>query len=463
MSRLQFIIDWRSTGSGPAEFQETSAFLTLKADDTIVTRNEDLWSKTLRDSVLVSTYPLASWLAASWWRLNWEPLPKQGRRPDADWRMAHEMGAANHGYVWPHVVFASDNESMQLWVTAPQPTHEQSVRYLGECAVRMPLNEFQSGVDDFISAVVRRLAAVGQRDSDLAQLWELVLADRRDPEATRLRKIEAALGYDPDECPQDLIEQALAFDREMGGSALAELAPLYGKFGSGSSLEALNELREQPGLIGKPDVPDLDLAPSSSAAEPPWVRAVVAARALRKQLDLGTGSVPNETLQDLLGLSRADAAEFPEVGVKRPSGVGIPQTGGWIKFMPRKRHPVSRRFELSRFIADLVQTRDAPQWLTSTDLSTSRQKFQRAFAAEFLCPINELTAFLDEDYSESAIEDAAERYDVSIHTVTSLLANNDLIQPWAHGYGEVTLPYAVGFNPNCPEDAGRWRGQFGHG
>jgi len=318
-------------------------------------------------------------------------------------------------------------------------------RYVSECAISMPLDEFQSGVDEFISAVVRRLAAVGHGGSDLAQLWGLIQADRQDPEATRYRRIEAALGYDPDECPLGLIEQALAYDQAMGGSALAELAPLYGKFGSEPSLAALDELREQPGLVGKPAVPDLHLARPKSAAEPPWVRAVSAARALRETIGVGEGKVGNETLQELLGLQRVDTMEQPEAGVKRRSGVGVPQSAGQIKFMPRKRHPVSRRFELSRFIADLVQTQGTPQWLTSTDLSTSRQKFQRAFAAEFLCPIDELTSFLDGDYSESGIEDAAEYYDVSEHTVASLLANHGLIQPpWARGYGEVTLPYALG-------------------
>ncbi|MFT3815651.1 MAG: hypothetical protein QM740_20180 [Acidovorax sp.] len=359
--------------------------------------------------------------------------------------MAHEMGAANHGYVWPYVVFASDNEAMQVWATAPRSAQEQSVRYLSECAVSVPLEQFQSGVEEFINAVVRRLSAVGQDGSDLAQLWELVQADRQDPVATRYRKIEAALGYDPDECPEKLIEQALAFDRAMGGSALTELAPLYGKFGSGPSLAALGELSEQPGLIGRPDVPDLHLARPKSASEPPWVRAVAAARMLRDRVGIGEGRVRDETLLELLGLERTDATEVPSARIRRESGIGVPETAGRFKFLPRKRHPWARRFELSRFIADLVQTQGAPQWLTSTDLSTSRQKFQRAFAAEFLCPIDQLKGFLDEDYSESGIEDAAEYYDVSEQTVVSLLANHGLIQPpWANGYGEVSLPYALG-------------------
>lgn len=441
MPRLQFAPEWQSAGAGPAELRDTSAFLTVRVGDTVVTKNEDVWSKTIRDSVLVSTYPLALWLAASWWRLNWEPLPKHGVRPDADWRMAHEIGAANQGYVWPHVVFASDNEVMQVWSAAPEPTHEQSVRYLGSCSAAMPLDEFRAGVDSFIDAVVRRLAAVGCSGTDLAQLWDLVQADRQDKEASRYRRIEAALGYDPDEGPEALMSQALSLDQEMGSGSLAELAPLYGKFSADQSLSALSELRDRPGLVGTPVVPKLKVSRPKSASEPPWMRAVCAARALRGKIGVREGKIKNESLLELLGLK---APEDVDIETKGRSGLGIPQSGGQIKFIPRKRHPVSRRFELSRFIADLVQVQDSSQWLASTDLSTSRQKFQRAFAAEFLCPIDELTKFLDGDYSESGIEDAAAHFDVSERTVESLLANNGVIpSPWSD-YFEVRPPYQLG-------------------
>jgi hypothetical protein len=46
----------------------------------------------------------------------------------------------------------------------------------------------------------------------------------------------------------------------------------------------------------------------------------------------------------------------------------------------------------------------------SADLATARQKFQRAFAAEFLCPINSLVEYLSEDFSDTALEDAALRF-----------------------------------------------------
>jgi len=63
-------------------------------------------------------------------------------------------------------------------------------------------------------------------------------------------------------------------------------------------------------------------------------------------------------------------------------------------------------------------------WLVTADLATTRQKFQRAFAAEFLCPISSLVEFADGDFSESAIEDAANEFAVSERTVEASLMNN---------------------------------------
>ena len=110
--------------------------------------------------------------------------------------------------------------------------------------------------------------------------------------------------------------------------------------------------------------------------------------------------------------------------------------------MPRKRHPVGKRFEFARFLADYVsRAGDSGAWLASTDLATSRQKFQRAFAAEFLCPISSLIGFLGGNFTEPAIEDAASYFGVSEQTVESLLANNGYIGP---SQDESRFPYRIG-------------------
>ncbi|MBN8454098.1 MAG: hypothetical protein J0M31_13580, partial [Candidatus Accumulibacter sp.] len=107
---------------------------------------------------------------------------------------------------------------------------------------------------------------------------------------------------------------------------------------------------------------------------------------------------------------------------------------------PRKRNPGGKRFELARFLGEYLRpAADELRWLVSTDLWTFRQKYQRAFAAEFLCPIDSLTSFLNGDFSSYAIEEAAAEFDVSEQTVTSLLRNNGYMHDhWTDG-----MPYRM--------------------
>lgn len=440
MAEFRFSCEWLSAGVDGPVFRDTTAQLALYVGNACLTRNEDIWSKTVRDSVLVSTYPLAMWFASSWWRLNWEPLPNHGTRPSLDWRMAHEMGAANHGFVWPRVLFASDGEVVNVWAEAAS-TNGQSVNYLagldGHQGVQ--ISEFQRCIDSFIGAVLSRLRAVGHPDTELASLWGFILEDRADQSATRARRLEAQLGFDPDECPADVMAQALTLQSQTGDSAMAELAPIFGKRDEGVALGEITSLSATQGLRGKPQVGPSNLGPLGLMAAP-WQRGVEAARQLRGYLDKTDEPIDNPTLLSLLGLTE-DQVENWSAPSRRPAAVATPIDHECLNFVPRKRHPVAKRFEFARFLGDhLREATGSAHWLASTDLATSRQKYQRAFAAEFLCPIQSLVAFLEEDFSESALEEAADRFGVSEQTVESLLMNNGYLEDPYYRSG---MPYRL--------------------
>lgn len=438
MSDFKITCEWLSAGQDAPELRDTTAQLALHVGGLCLTQNQDVWSKTVRDSVLVSAYPLALWLAGSWWRLNGEPLPKPGGAPSLDWRMGHELGAANSGYVWPQVVMASDGEAMQIWATASEPDSGQSVRYLNSLSAprAVALADFQRGVDEFVAAVLSRLHAVGCPDTDLAQLWRLVQADRADPASAQRRRLEAQLGYDPEDCPESVMTQALALQAHMGATTLAELAPIYSSGHDGpSTLGRISELAHSAGLQGQPQV---SLPASTTTSAAPWQRAVDTARTLRQQLGNTQNPITDTTLYDLLGLQAAAVSTWTPPA-RHPVALAVPADHGQLHYVPRKRHPVAKRFEFSRFLGDyLGSAGNNGQWLASTDLSTARQKYQRAFAAEFLCPIDALVDFLHGDYSESAIEEVATDFGVSEQTVESLLANNGYITPTSPASG---LPY----------------------
>lgn len=439
MAELRFDIDWLSTGEADPVLRDTSARLVIQLGDCCLTRNLDTWSKTVRDSVLVSAYPLALWFASSWWRLNFEPLPASGSQPDVDWRMAHELAAANHGYVWPGILFASDGENINLWARHTD-TPGQSVNYLCDLdgPRHVPLADFQRSVTRFIEEVLHRAEAVGCGQTDLASLWHLICDDMSNPSLRPVRMLEAQMGFDPEECPESLITRALRLRDETGPGALSELAPIFGRRDDGSALDQIEHLRSVRGLRGSPQrIPQGMFFSQGSTA--PWQQGVEAARSLRSRLGNEQQPITNRHLLDLLGLTQNQDENWQPAG-KLKVGIAKPADNGQFDFIPRKQHPISKRFELARMVGEyLLSDREQAGWRVESDLSTATQKRQRAFAAEFLCPVAALTGFLDGDYSESALEDAAEHFSVSETTVSSLLANNGYLPT----SGAASLPYRM--------------------
>lgn len=437
MAELRINATWMASASGEPEVKATAALLDMHIDNICLTKNQDIWAETVRDNVFISAYPLAMWFASSWWRLNHEPLPTQ--QPGHDWRMVHELGAANHGFVWPRVIFVPDGEAIHLWAgTSMVPN--QSVQYIQALETPKPiaLTGFQQSVQDFIQRVLARLDAKQLAASHLAQLWAILQEDQADPDAMRRRKLEAELGFDPEECPENMLNAALAWGNRVGDTALSELAPAISSSGGSPALTALGQLDSVRGIMGTPTVTHDSIAHQNQGA--PWEKAVHDAQALRRAVGNTSEPISNRSLHDLLGLSQTAMANWTAPSGRSPVAVAMPVNGGEMKFVLGKRHTLAQRFELARFLGEYLRhSPDQNHWLASTDLKTSRQKYQRAFAAEFLCPINALTAFLDGDFSSYAIEEATEKFEVSEWTVNSLLSNNGLIPHPQSGY----LPYQI--------------------
>ena len=440
MKKIDFRQSWSGVGSGAPEIGNTIAQLEIYAGDYNLTRNENTFSQSIQDHVIVSIYPLGLWMLQNWWRLLYEPLPAR-RKPDADWRMAHELGAASHGFVWPKIVFASDGLTIQVWSSPSDVNHKQSVKYISglEFPVSVSISEFRKTLIELISTVENRLYAVGLQSTDLSAFFDIVKEEEENEDSRIYRKLEALMGFDPDECSPGTMNYAVKLYGKYGEGVLLELAPVYGKGGQTKPLEPIEDFINAPGVFGKPGIPTRTKEHESHPATP-WQVAVDDARELRSEIGNELNPIDNQMLFELLGIASSAKDKWTPVGRSSVS-VGIPVNNQNIKFVPRKKHPISKRFELSRYVGDFIHT-GRNKWLTNTDLGTFRQKYQRAFAAEFLCPIDGLVAFLEDDFSDEAIEDAADHFNVSEQTVSSLLANNNCIE-----YQSINKPpYHIGFN-----------------
>ncbi|WP_155831828.1 ImmA/IrrE family metallo-endopeptidase [Hylemonella gracilis] len=436
MARLNLNAKWMSAASGEPEVKATAALVDMYVDNISLTKNQDIWAETIRDNVFVSAYPLAMWFASSWWRLNYEPLPTQ--QPSHDWRMVHELGAANHGFVWPRVIFIPDGEAVYVWAGASM-TPDQSVQYLQALDVPrlIPLPSFQLSIQHFVKSVLARLDAKELGDTNLAHLWTILEEDLANPKVIRRRRLEAELGFDPEECPEHALNAALQWEEQVGEAALSELAPAISASGNGPELSVLGQLATANGIIGKPTISPDSIGHSDQGA--PWERAVHDAQALRRKIGNPSGPISDRYLHDLLGLSNEAVTNWSAPEGRSTVAVAIPAKDRQLKFVPRKRNRIGQRFEFARFLGEYLRPTDKHQWLASTDLGTSRQKYQRAFAAEFLCPIDALKSYLNGDFSSYAIEDAAYRFEVSEQTITSLLLNNGYI----HHQWSQNLPYQM--------------------
>ena len=85
----------------------------------------------------------------------------------------------------------------------------------------------------------------------------------------------------------------------------------------------------------------------------------------------------------------------------------------------------SRRFAVSRLIGDNLYFANQERLLPTTHVKTSRQKFQRAFAQEFLCPIAALLEKMQTSQpDEDDISEAATHFHVSPLMVRTTLVNH---------------------------------------
>ena len=431
----EFSIDierWENTDYGVPEVAKTTAEIAMNCDGWILTRAHDDRSKSVRNTVLLSAYPLALWLAASWWRLRWESASDSSYIKSGPWRMAHELAAAGYGFIWPSVAFVSDGEIVDIQSRPSDFSPAEPLRYLSGFRANISVATFENVIDDFVSTVLGRLDAMGIPDSDLHTLWRELGEERSDKNLSFKRQLESRAGYDPDEAPENLMKELMVLSQRAGEKAIGEIA--NGTAGGDplaiiGMVEEVSHLSGEPGKIEHPNGVSRGFTTAIWSTETPWNRGRNLAREARDTWGLNGAPVSNGTLSDILGI-RGQALKNPDPSPadRMPMGIAIREgETERLKFLFQRSHPQSRRFEAARFLGDWLMENTSNHWFPATKAGTARQKVQRAFAAEFLCPIDQLKQFLNDDYSEYAIEAAGMQYDVSNWTIISHLVNHQVI------------------------------------
>ncbi|MGF7208249.1 hypothetical protein GGE65_002834 [Skermanella aerolata] len=416
--------EWVACDCGLPEDRVTATHLHIAAGDFVATHIEDTLSHTVHDHVHVSAYPLALWFAANWWRLRWEPQSSWGEFP-ASWRMAHEMPAAGHGFIWPPVTFSSDGETIEVSCHPSRQKSPEPIRYLADFKATIEGNDFESTVDAFIDHVLVRLRQQKAGETDLSRLWTEVAAERQDPKERERRRLEAQLGFDPDEAPEQALLDLLTLREQAGQAALDEIAPTLPRTALNEAIQRTTRIATRTGTPACIHTPNALQNLHFSPGVPPWSRGRTLATAARRAWAITRDAVTDKELASLFDIPVRSFSPEPGTDPKAPFGLAVREPGdSRLKLLFKRRSASGRRFEAARFLADFLIAPATDAWLPATDTRTARQKVQRAFAAEFLCPIDSLQAFLNDDFSEDRIEEAADYFGVSALTAKNQLASH---------------------------------------
>jgi hypothetical protein len=418
--------DWISPQAGPAEIAETSALIEIKVGERLATRAENDFSGSITSRPSLAAYPLALWFAASWWRLRWESVSPI--EPRTEWRMSHDMPAAGGGFVWPVLTFLSDGEAIEISSRPSVPSALEPLHYLEEFNKFISARDFEKGVDQFVELVCARLTDRGVQDTPLQRLWREVCTERSRSELSQFRHLEAILGFDPDEGQPGLIEEFIKLSTSAGPSAVEEIA--YASAGNSAStvLNTVVCIAQRIQLDGKINV-SRDMKESAlriqSTQAPPWERGWRLADDLRRSEGLNGRPLTDKDLGELLQLPAKVFGFQGSMSPPPPMSIAVrKEDNDRVGFFFRKRHSTGRRFEAARLLGDYVIAPNVDRWFPATDADTARQKVQRAFAAELLCPIDELRDMLKGEFSDDAILDASEHFQVSPLMVRAHLVNH---------------------------------------
>lgn len=408
MTNLDWQLEWIS--------EQPLAELLLFVQGCCITEHQDFLDEhRVKQTLVVDPLPLAEWFIANWWRLRWEG--KTSRAFRLDWQLSHCLAGAGQGSTWPTLCFGSDGESIHCQAQPTEGRHAP-LRFLNAQDAWVSAQDFEQAVDGLLEKILYSQAA----NNPVKELWQQLQEERQSEQISLWRRLEARMGYDPDTSSEDLMRRLLKWRAHIGEQAMEEVAaePTQDPAGELEQVQAaLQDSRYEMQNIDRNFV-EIKETVHTFGQEPPWKKADRVALQVRKQLGIENEPLSNDRLTEYLSLPldilSDQAAPLPwSAGLRAKHGVKIQLSAA---------RENGRRFSLARLLGDHLHTSYTENLLPLTQSKTARQKFQRAFAQELLCPFEGLVAWLNtESPSEEQLESAADHFHVSPMVVQHTFEN----------------------------------------
>ena len=400
---FQFSAAWLKDSDDVAE-------ICLRVGGSVISRVADTKKGTLREYFRASSTSLALWLADNWWRLRWEIISDAGL-PSVDWRLRHELNSASGGALWPPVMIYSVGERIAFAPSVGRRVVDGPQCYFPFDVGMVAAAEYERELDSFFDAVLGYCAKTDDGNA-LKILLKQITTERNDPELAGWRRLEACLGFDPDAAPDEVVNALVELEAIAGEDGVEEAAHAAPGTGAAQSLSSVIEAtRESTVEI------DLSLADSLqrdwnvSSYASPWKMAEAAATELRSKIGVTRELLDHTNFADIFKARWDDLKSATATARYLPYGarIGTPEKSR-VALQTSISKPYIRRFELARQLGDAVWQKDADFGIVSRSKS-DRQKFQRAFAQNLLCPFEYLQQVIDvSDPTPEAIKSAARKF-----------------------------------------------------
>lgn len=428
MSRLEIEFEWIAPEGGKgAELRATWARFGLRAGSEWVTRVEDLAAHSVRTGIYGPLYPLAEWLAVNWWSLLHE-VPTPRKEQGLDYRRRHCIDAASEGFALPSLSIRPEGSLIALeWEQKSIPSAR--ISFISNGRLFVDVNDLEDTLRSFILAVIARLKECGVTGTLLEQEWDAV--ESADSEEKEFCLAVGRLGGDPYSADgQDYLNALAEVSRCLPGSILDEFfaatvadrmvqhATVLAHLLSDARTEAIkaDTLSEVKSALSA----TLNRArQTASTTVTPWETGYEVARELRAVM----GADPDWTISNKRELSRILRTNPDEWLMRLPGLLHSDQVCQAVVAPTKSRMPriaVGRKsesgvvFAVCRALYEYLVGPDSTPALV-TEAYSERQKCNRAFAAEFIAPSQQIRQLVSasEVVTESHIQALAEHFGTS--------------------------------------------------
>lgn len=416
-----------------AELRATWCTLAIRVRDSVPSRVFSHRARTVRDEVVLSAYPLAEWLATSWWRL-FEQRENPFRVTSTAFQESHSLRFAREGYALPDLSIVSQGRECRLnWSGGRLDPY--GVEFLSSGGAVISTEDVRTTLSEFVDQVVARLVESGVEGTLLQEEWEAIRG--LDADEAEYCVVLASVGIDPfsadegeasivadayESLPENVARElsAVTEGAEMGAAAVRISRVLGELQANGLTLEEPIALKSTLEAVG-------EVGPNGT----PWAIGYAQARLLRDTLGLNGEPVGSlDRLADLLGEDHErveEMAQGRQFNLELLNGISSTNEDGAFALQLAPTHPNGRLFHFSRALGGYLFGGDRSVALTRA--SSDVQRRFRAFAAEFLAPSSALRAQVSRDtVDQDEVEELAGSFGVSPILIHHQLHNHQIAQ-----------------------------------